>query len=127
MATGGVKLAGAAVALIAGLLADGALAEAAAPASDGASVHAGVPAARIAPLAANCLVCHPARPADLRGLDRPLVPLADLGRLPPDRIEAALRAFRANAAAGTVMPRIARALDDADIAALATAFAPPAR
>jgi len=80
--------------------------------------------ARLPVLAANCLSCHPKLGTKSRGGFAPLggAGLVDLSRLLPVRIEAALRAFRASPRAGTVMPRIARALDDDDIAALAHAF-----
>ncbi|WP_085317998.1 c-type cytochrome [Derxia lacustris] len=79
-------------------------------------------AQRLPVLVANCLSCHPARNSRNRSFDSLGAPLADLSRLAPARIEAGLRAFRARPEAGSVMPRIARALDDDDIAALARAF-----
>lgn len=65
----------------------------------------------VSPLARSCQGCHNPQ------VDAP--PMIALQRLAPAQIEAALRAFGDGTRTGTVMPRLARGLTDADRADLA--------
>lgn len=71
------------------------------------------------PLSLSCPVCHgaPGQSSAVPSLDA----------LSAAQIETALRAYRDGSREGTAMPRLARALSDADIAALARAFDGAAR
>lgn len=64
------------------------------------------------PLAGACPVCHGAASAAVPPLDA----------LSAAQIEAALRAYRDGSLPGTAMPRLAAALSDGQIAALAARF-----
>jgi len=73
-------------------------------------------AARGAALANACAACH--------GPDgRSQGAIASIDALLTEDFVAALKAFRVDARKGTVMNRIAKGLDDADIVAVATYFA----
>ncbi len=65
-------------------------------------------------LAGECVTCHGGAGPD------PSIPA--LRSLPSARLIAALRAYRAGARANPVMQSVARALDDAEIEALAAYF-----
>lgn len=125
------------------LLASPSCASAAAPASTPATAAAPMPT----PLALSCTGCHvssltqvepePAPASELKsepdpapdpapGPEPPAVAaMAGLERLTPAQIALTLRAYASGARAGTVMPRLAPALDDDDIAALAAYFGRP--
>lgn len=66
------------------------------------------------PLALSCLTCHGGPDADRHAVD--------LDTLSASRIAAELYAFRDGTREGTVMPRLAKALSDDDIAQLSRAF-----
>jgi cytochrome c553 len=72
--------------------------------------------ARGAALAHTCVTCH-----GPEGHSQGAIP--SLTTLSSADIVAALQAFRAETRPGTVMHRIAKGLDDADITAVATYFA----
>ena len=67
-------------------------------------------------LANACAACH-----GPDGRSQGVIPSID--NLPAEDFTAALKAFRADARKGTVMNRIAKGLDDAEISAMAAYFA----
>jgi sulfide dehydrogenase cytochrome subunit len=71
---------------------------------------------RGATLANACAACH-----GPDGRSHGAIPSIDT--LPAEDFIAALKAFRADARKGTVMNRIAKGIDDAEISAMATYFA----
>jgi cytochrome c553 len=73
-------------------------------------------AARGVALAHACAACHGPDGRSQGGIPA-------IGQLSANDFAEALRAFRTDARQGTVMNRIARGLDDADISALAAYFA----
>jgi cytochrome c553 len=77
---------------------------------------AGAPDGRGLALANACAACH-----GPDGRSQGAIPSID--RLPPQEFIAVMRAFRSEARQGTVMNRIARGLDEAEIGALADFFA----
>ena len=81
-----------------------------------ATVAAETGTARGAALAHICVTCH-----GPEGRSQGAIP--SLTTLSSADIITALQAFRAETRPGTVMPRIARGLDEADITAVATYFA----
>jgi len=80
------------------------------------TVAAEMGAARGAALAHTCVTCH-----GPEGRSQGAIP--SLTTLSSADITTALQAFRAETRPGTVMHRIAKGLDDADITAVATYFA----
>jgi cytochrome subunit of sulfide dehydrogenase len=76
--------------------------------------------ARGAALAHACMTCH-----GPEGRSQGAIP--SLTTLSSADIRTALQAFRAETRPSTVMHRIAKGLDDADITAVATYFATPPR
>jgi cytochrome c553 len=89
--------------LVAGLLPSGAATANAAPASGQALINA-------------CAACH-----GPDGRSRGAIPPID--HLSAEDFTSALKAFRADTRKGTVMNRIAKGVDDAEIAAMAAYFA----
>jgi cytochrome c553 len=79
------------------------------------SGHADPRAERGAALANACAACH-----GPEGRSQGAIPSLD--GLTSDEFIAALKAFRAATRTGTIMNRIARGLDDTDIAAVAAYF-----
>lgn len=65
-------------------------------------------------LALSCAVCH--------GAPGQVSAVPDFYALTAPQIATALRAYRDGTRAGTAMPRLVKALSDAEIAALATQF-----
>jgi sulfide dehydrogenase cytochrome subunit len=80
------------------------------------AVTAEPPASHGQALAYACAACH-----GPDGRSQGAIPA--IHNLPSEDLMAALKAFRANARPSTVMNRIAKGLDDADISALAAYFA----
>jgi cytochrome c553 len=80
-----------------------------------AAMPAGASAAVLPPLVAACIGCHPASGGD------PAIPR--LAGRPDSEIVAAMKAFRTGGRSATVMDRIAKGFDDAEIAAIANWYA----
>jgi sulfide dehydrogenase cytochrome subunit len=80
------------------------------------TVAAETATARGAALAHTCVTCH-----GPDGRSQGAIP--SLTTLSSEDISTALQAFRAETRQGTVMQRLAKGLDDADIIAVATYFA----